>query len=351
VATAACAFAWYSPVTHSAQNVSQFTANVRDHGLDLLPNSKPGENPVTSYLSGNKPERLDAARYAQLVHDQYARTRPYVKPLSSAGSPRYALQNASAGADAVKNERALNGLKLLELGVSQIANVLAVLGALALVLRRKPGGWARELGILGLATLSFVAFVRVSGTAANAYNQERAFVQTMVPLGIALGWVLQTTGSRLRRFGPSIVGLVAAFGLVAIFVSTSGLRGVALGGGTPANLANKGEDYERFYVTPPELASAKWMTNAPNGSLVYTDRYGQLRVLAATGRTNGLLLDVTPETLGNHAWVYGSRTNVVDGRARGEVGQRYALYRWPARFLDEQFNLVYTNGSTAVWHR
>jgi uncharacterized membrane protein len=351
VATLASAAVWYTPVTHSSDNLSQFTQNVRDHGLDLLPNSKPGQSPVKSYLSGNQPKRIPAAEYQRDIQKMYALKRPYVKPAPGADSPRYALKDTTIKADAVRHERALNLVKLGQLAASQIANILAVLGALLLVFSRRSSPWARQVGILGLSTLAFVAFVRLSGTAANAYNQERAFVQTMVPLGIGMAFLLEATGRRLRRHGSLLVTAAAVAGLALIFFSTTGLRSVALGGSTQTNLAAKGEDYERFYVTEPELKSALWLDRAPSGSIIYADRYGQLRWLEATGRSAGLLLDVTPQTIAEHGWVYASRSNLINRHTRGEQGQRYAIYEWPGLFLDERFNTVYTNGSSAVYHR
>ena len=351
LATLVCAAVWYSPVTHSSDNLSQFTQNVRDHGLDLLPNSKAGQSPVKSYLSGNQPQRITAAQYQVDVTRMYRDKRPYVKPAPGADSPRYYLKDTTIKADQVRHERALNLVKLGQLLASQLANILAVLGALALVFSRRTSPWARQVGILGLSTLAFVAFVRLSGTAASAYNQERAFVQTMVPLGIGMAWLLQGAGRRLRWRGSVIATSAALVGLALIFFSTTGLRSVALGGSTQTNLADKGEDYERFYVTDPEIQSALWLDRAPKGSIVYADRYGQLRWLEATGRSAGLLLDVTPQTIAEHGWVYASRTNLVNRHTRGEQGQRYAIYEWPGLFLNERFNTVYTNGSSAVYHR
>jgi uncharacterized membrane protein len=350
LATLVCAAVWYSPVTHSSDNLSQFTQNVRDHGLDLLPNSKAGQSPVKSYLSGNQPQRISAAQYQHDVATMYREKRPYVKPAPGADSPRYELKDTTIKADAVRHESALNLVKLGQLVASQLANILAVLGALLLVLSRRTSPWARQVGILGLSTLAFVAFVRLSGTAASAYNQERAFVQTMVPLGITLAWLLEASGRRFRRMA-TLIPAAALVALALIFFSTTGLRSVALGGSTQTNLADKGEDYERFYVTDPEIKSAQWLDRAPDGSIIYADRYGQLRWLEATGRSAGLLLDVTPQTIAEHGWVYASRTNLINRHTRGEQGQRYSIYEWPGQFLDERFNTVYTNGSSAVYHR
>jgi hypothetical protein len=350
VATAGGALLWYAPVTHSSSNMSQFVSNVREHGLDLLPNAQAGQNPLQAYLTGNPLKHVDANRYEELAAANYAQNRRYVQPLPAASDPRYRLRNSASPADATRSPRVSNALRQAQLVVSQLANLLAVLGALGLVVMRRTGGVLRRVGILGVATLLVLGFVRLSGTAANAYNQERAFLQTMVPLAIAMACLLQVLAGRLRGL-RLLVPLASALALAVLFVGTSGLRAAAVGGGTPGNLANSGEDWERFDMTAPELASANWIGGAPHGSLLYTDRYGQLRLLAATGKSSGVLLDITPKTLDQHAWVYASRANLQDGRARGEVGHSYAVFEWPARYLDENYNLVYNDGTSRVYHR
>ena len=69
---------------------------------------------------------------------------------------------------------------------------------------------------------------------------------------------LAPTGNRVARtwLRRSVVTLVA-LGLVAIFFSTSGLRGVTVGSTTTTNLASSGDDYERFVATP-----ANWRPRA-----------------------------------------------------------------------------------------
>jgi hypothetical protein len=171
-----------------------------------------------------------------------------------------------------------------------------------------------------------------------------------VPLAVVLAWTAQSATRWARRLGPLVVVAVAvALGVVA--VTTSGLAGPALDRPL-TNLAGRGEDHERFYVTRPELASADWLRAARyRGGLLYTDRYGQLRVISQRVPTDGLLLDITPATLGQHAWIYASAVNTIEGRARGLTGDRYATYRFPSRFIADHWNTVYANGSSAVYHR
>jgi hypothetical protein len=99
------------------------------------------------------------------------------------------------------------------------------------------------------------------------------------------------------------------------------LTAAILGGGTLTNLANSGTDYQEFDVSTPEIASAAWLNKAaPLNELVYADRYGALRLETVMGNRNALLGDITPLTLDRNAWVYASRTNIVDDITRSVDG-------------------------------
>ena len=69
------------------------------------------------------------------------------------------------------------------------------------------------------------------------------------------------------------------------------------------------------------------------------------------GIRSGTLGDITPLTLDQHAWVYASQTNVVDGTARTVFGDDSATYAFPARFLELNYDTVYTDGTSEVFHR
>lgn len=350
VALTAAGAAWYAPVTHSTANLTKFSSNLREHGLDLLPNAKPGQSAIQAYLSGNSPEHIPARQYEKLATADYAQHRKFIHPLPSSTTARYPIADSTVGGDAVRFPLGNRVLSDLDLLFTQLANLAAAVGALAIVFSKRASPTLRRIGLLGLATLVVLALMRLSGTAAQAYNPERAFLQTMVPLSVGIGWLLQRGAGDgvLRRVAAATLAVV---GLGSIYMTTVGLRGVAVGGGTPANLTNRGEDYERFYISPPELSSASWMIAAAKPKdLIYADRYGQLRIVAATGRATNIFLDVTPPTLDKTAWIYASRTNVVTGRARGQEGVQYSVYGWPRQFLEQNFATVYTNGTSEVFH-
>jgi uncharacterized membrane protein len=352
VVTAGGAALWYGPaLTDSAGNLTRFTDSVRSDGLRLLPNREPGQGIVQAYLTGTLPTEAGAEEYGDLARRDYATTRPWVRPLPDAGAAGYALQDSEVDPTPIRSDAAKSALDRAQLWILQLANVLAVIGALALVLRRGTRPGLRVAAMLALAAVLALGIVRVSGTIADNYNQDRAFVQALIPLAIALAWAVQRASRLAGRAGRVVdVGAAAALGVVA--VCTSGLAGWALDRPS-TNLGNRGEDYERYYVTRPELASADWLKSArpADGGVLYADRYGQLRLFSQGVPTDSLQLDITPQTLDRKAWIYASAVNVVDGRARGRVGSRYSTYRFPDRFIRDHWNTVYANGSSEVFTR
>jgi uncharacterized membrane protein len=351
IAAFAGAAIWYGPVTHSDSHVLEVAQTVKAEGLDLLPNRVAGDNFLAAYLQGNTRTQIPAAQYARLIQEYYSVNKTYIKSPPDAVDSRYALRDSSVPETPVKWHPVYNALSLGLLIIEQLANVLAALGALLMLLRREASVVTRQIGLLALATTLLLTVLRFSGSLAVAYGQERAQLQGFVLLAISLCWAIQGfSGSREAR--QARVLRLAAACLALVFVNTSYLLGAVLGGQTSVNLANSGPAFEYYYSTAPEFASAQWLGKTVRpGQLVYADEYGQLPLVAVTGMQQGLFLDLTPQTLNQHAWVYASRTNVIDGRAFALYHDHLATYVFPAAFLDVNYDLVYTNGSSEVFHR
>lgn len=350
VAVAACAAVWYGLVTRSASNLSQFVSAAEGHGLDLLPGAS-GSGLLSRYLQAGSSTSVSAAQYASQVHAYYAAHVPYVHPLGDAGNPAYALQNSTEASPAVRSQFGLNAFSEAELIIEQLMNLVAAIGALAMAAYRKSTAMARQVGLLGLAALGILAVLRFSGTAATAYNPERAFLQGLVVLGIGLCWALQWLAGAAKRRRLAVLAVTVA-AVAVFFATTSGLAGAALGGGTKTNLANSGGDYQQFDMSAAELAAASWLgQQAPPGQLVYADRYAQLRLNAVIGARQAVLSDLTPWTIDQNAWIYADRTNVVDRTGLAYFDNESAAYAFPFGFLDGNYDLLYTNGSSEVFHR
>ncbi|HTT54256.1 MAG TPA: hypothetical protein VMH35_22930 [Streptosporangiaceae bacterium] len=353
LATLAGAVIWYGPVTHSESHLMQVVQTVQDQGLDILPNRTPGSSLLSAYLQGNSRTTISAGVYAQRIAAYYARTRPYVHPLGKVAAERqYDLRNTSVPDTPVRWQAGYTAVTLSLLVIEQLANLLAAVGALLMVLRRKASLLTRQIGLAALAATSLLTVIRFSGTLAAAYGQERAQLQALVILAVTMCWTFQArTG--WRQHWQARIRVLASGCLAVVFVNTVYLVGAVLGGATSVNLASSGPVFEYFYVTAPEIASARWLgSQFRTGDLVYADEYGQVPLAAGTSIQDGLMTDLTPRTLSaSNTWVYASHANVVNQKSFALYNNRLATYVFPARFLDANYSVVYTNGSSEVFHR
>ena len=344
---------WYVPVTHSSSNIAYLAKATRAQGLDLLPNRSQAGSVIAAYLDGNTITPLPAEKYDRLIQIEYAENKPFVHPLPAANNRMYQLHDFGTPTPPVRWPAIYKALSVASVIAQQLVYLLGAIGALILVFRRRLPATARQVGLLSIATLMFLLAIRFSGTLATFYNAERALLQSMVFFDISLFWCMPAWVGKPGRSWRQVCAVYSSVALIAIiFLTNSGFAGAVFGGGTETNLANSGNDYRQFYVTKPELASANWLGGQiRQGQLVYADQYGQLPLVSMTGINTGLLLDLAPQSLDRQAWVYASQTNVVDGQARASFQGHSISYIFPSEFLDANYNLVYTNGSSKVYHR
>ena len=62
---------------------------------------------------------------------------------------------------------------------------------------------ARQVGLLGLGAMAILVLTRLSGTIAQFYNPQRAFLQSLIVLGVAVCWLPQRTGARWKPSRPA----------------------------------------------------------------------------------------------------------------------------------------------------
>jgi uncharacterized membrane protein len=342
---------WYGPVTQSATGLQAFTQALSSQGLDLLPNQTAGESPIAAYLNSTQ-QSLTPSQYEQAVHAQYVLEGSSITPLADADLPKYSLNANKVGADPPAALPPIHSaLNLAQEFFAQILNLVGAIGALVLVFRRKAPRAARIVGFLSLGSTMFLILIRLSGTIATFYNAERALMQSLGVFAVTFCWVLERVTHRWVNMRNALLWIIALF-LGGFIVNASGLIGAVLGGGTATNLANSGEDYERFYRTNQELAAASWLgSKVRSGQFVYADRYAELALTAMTELGPTVVQDVTPLTIDQHAWIYASTSNIVNGRARA-VFENYSIYyTFPIQFLDENFDIVYSDGASEVFHR
>jgi uncharacterized membrane protein len=349
VVTVGSAAVWYGSLTHSSSNFSQFVQVAKGQGINLLPSQ--GGNIIETYLQGESSQGMSPAQYENYLSGNYKANDPFITPLPDASQRQYQLQNPPNTEPPVTFSLGASLLNLAGLLVQQLLNLLAGIGALVLALRRKLPVLARQIGLMGLGGMAILVLVRISGTIAQAYNPQRAFLQVLIVLGIGICWLFQRIGARWKPTRSPIL-IVVGVSLALFMAGTSGVEGAFVGGGTGANLANQYDDYQEFVMSAQDLAAASWVDKtAAAGQFIYADQYGELRLNTVAGNRPGVFDAITPETLDAHAWVYATTANLQDNIVRSVSGSISATYAFPERFLTSNYNVVYTNGSSEVFHR
>ena len=238
--------------------------------------------------------------------------------------------------------------------MQQLINALAAVGALVFALRRRGHLQLRMIASLGLVSLFILAASRLSGTLAADYNSSRLFLQCLFILALLEAALLEMVVTRFKSRPWVGLPLFGGFSLMLLvaFVGNSRVDAPVVGGDPPFLMYNSGADYASYYPSKQEEATAQWLAAVlPRQHLIYADYYGQLRLDQFTSLRTAVFNDLTPRTIAGHAWIFASTTNIVRHLTWGMSSSGVLEIAFPAIFLDQYFNVVYSTGTTAVFHR
>jgi hypothetical protein len=282
------------------------------------------------------------------VNLQIAATAPWLKPPT--GASTVVLQDFASP----KVQGILPALHPMwnagYFGLHELLLVVEVVSLIAfgLVAIRRRVFFSADVFGLGVGALFLGALLRFSSTAAGFLNPTRGQLVASMLLAYPLARLLELG---VRRFPKSLTpALVLASAL--FLIGGLNLYVYVVGGSAPAATSLVGPEAQRFAISSAELATAEWLQEKlPPRSLVQTDRYGQLALLNAPGQYTYISEDV-PTSTDFRSYIYASKANVVDGRGTGGLsgGQFISEYRFPAQYFDQHYLIVYSTGSTRVYH-
>lgn len=252
--------------------------------------------------------------------------------------------------------------RLVLTGFRQLVLLAVVLGATLAVWRRKNERVPEVVGGMIIVALAMNILLRTSSAAAAFYNPERGEVHNAIVLSFAAAWLMEAVGRKraaaagsktFLRKGRTLLGAgvaVASFtaGMVLTF-DTFGLTPLVFKGSPRAAVASYGEDSERFVITEGERRAALWLSANAGKGLIQSDRYGKVRLSGITGLESGVVDILHPDYIDENAWVYVTRTNLIEGRARGYLNKVFATYEAPTDVLDRELAIVYSNGESRVY--
>lgn len=148
----------------------------------------------------------------------------------------------------------------------------------------------------------------------------------------------------IKKYSIYVVGILT----VLLFVYLIGLPSQILGGGAQIFLNNFGEDYDKLYVHKEELKSAEWIKNNTFlDRIIIADNEANLRFFRTqiTFANHNIL----PQLIYKDAYVYGSFSNIVNGRSSIHTIDKVLWFNFPIDFLNINKNTIYNNGSSKIY--
>ena len=235
---------------------------------------------------------------------------------------------------------------------------LALLYGIFRLGRRRSYAYSPELVGIGVTGLLLGLLFRFSGTLAVYYNPERAAIVTAICLATPTTMLIDDLVSRRTSTTPKrtwrsrvLLGIVGAYVAVLAAVAT-GLSALLIGGQAPGSLSANDTNVESYKVSTQEFATAGWIRNrvkSPN--IVQADLRGQVVLLSQPGSYD-LIPEIMPAGVDKDAYIYLSQFNLADKISQANVngGEISTTYRTNLKFFNQHFYVVYSTGTTRVYH-
>jgi hypothetical protein len=222
--------------------------------------------------------------------------------------------------------------------------------------RRRSYAYSSDLVGLGATGLLLGGILRSSGTLASFYDPERAAIITAMLLAAPATMLLDDLVSRRKPAKPlretSLARIPVILYVAILVIGATGIGVLFVGGVAPGSLSANDENVEDFTVSAPEVATAAWLRNeAKSPAIVQADLHGQLVLLSALG-TYDLLDEIMPPEVDSGAYIYLSQVNLGDKISEADVdgGSYGTSYRTTTQFFEQHFYVVYSTGTTRVYH-
>lgn len=245
----------------------------------------------------------------------------------------------------------------LKQSYAKLLQLLIFIGLVyALFRKRYSMAVGAEFLLLSLASIVFVLLQVVLPDLSVSYGLLRAFQQALMVLALFLviGSFVVTIplpGRLLKMAIPSSIALV-------FFLASTGVIPQLLGGYLPQlNLNNNGEYYNDYYTHKSELVAMDWLNNqvlsgprkGSQTSVVQVDIFelGKLSTYASSKLT--MLGGLYPGLIRQNAYVLLGYATVTQQQAYLSYDGDQVTYNYPTQFLDQQKNLVYTDGGTEIY--
>jgi len=340
-------YIWQFQITDSASNLKQFVAFVTNRGnvkTSAAAQSVINLNPFKNTFTTNQE---DVQTYYQSVSYEYSKLS-YIH--TTGVKSNYNIEPVSLEALPITNTKMFLIEQVSYKIVSVIMKIFLVLGVIYLVcfeLRKKK--IHPEMIFMTAISLVLLVIIILIPDISLEYNYERLLQQVLFTLSIALLFGAYTTLKFLKS--KRIVDFILTILFIIYFFYFIGFFGYFIGGEpSSAILNNSGSNYDLDFTPDTEVYSIKWLsTNYNKSNLVYVDKASERKVIAYGGITKGTKLDILPTTVDKDAYVYLSYSNYVDKIVYELFQGKDITYSLPDQFLNDNKNLIYSNGGSVIY--
>lgn len=312
------------------------------------------------FTSSTLSKSLSPSQFEQLLVREFRRTDSWIVPVPSSSSVHLVTAPYLRSPGVVPSLNSLwDDLSYLAIEGLWVLLGIALLYGLFRLGRRRSYEYSSDLVGLAAAGLVLGGILRFSGTFAAYFNPDRAAIVAAIllaaPLTLFLDDVvsfLYEVGNFHRRLLRRVLLGVGALVVAALIISAYGLGDLFFGGETPGSVTAKDVQAEEFAVSTPELATAVWLRNnvrSPN--VVQSDFVGQVILLSKPG-SYGLVTEIVPPEVDRTAYIYLSPLNLAGDLTQVQAPNApYQIaYRSTIGFFNKNFYIVYSTGSTRVYH-
>jgi uncharacterized membrane protein/glycosyltransferase involved in cell wall biosynthesis len=333
---------WYIPATHSYGNI-QSPTTTSNYGqiFKNIYEDFTSESSTTIKVPETTPQ------YLKSVGNYYHSVRPYFTYYQSASNKT--VTPAIVPTIKAKSSLITDAYTALYTVYSYVWWIIGSIGvAIALIWSFRSRDYKKfELTVVGVMGIAAFVAIHVFPSLQVIYNPSRLNEQVLMVIALpAVLLSIRLLGKIFTKYTRYIVALVMGIA----FLMASGVVTQYVGGNPPANLNNYGVDYNSLYVQQTDTAAANWLgANYTSNSTVYADDYATNRLEVASNINHGQLIAVTPTSIAQASYVYADYTNVKDGIATSNSGSKVFNYSFPSSFLNQNKDLVYTNGDAEIY--
>lgn len=269
--------------------------------------------------------------------------RPALMPLTSLGS---LMQ--SSGIDVLAFNTAIRQTSAKVLQILMVIGFGALWVSAAHLKRPLDTEW---VALMSGSILMLVVITALPVLSAE-YGLLRAFQQSLLFVGLCI--VLGNL-ALLKKAGERVALMCTAAFTILFMISSTGLVTQALGGyDAQLHLNNAGASYDLYYMHRGDILATEWLLREMQVKGIHAYQSGlAVNVLPLLPRdlTDGVevLRSIYPGLVRTQSYVLVGPMMLTDGRGTLIYNGDVLTYVYPRAFLDENKNLLYTNGSSAVY--